>query len=141
MEKFVNIYNDPEDKILVVPNKGEKFVNIYDNSEDKIITVPNKVSKCSLYLKTENALSEYKNSPLRNEVLKNLGIDGTGISQQIFIVVDELPNIPEDINKIYVVPNEKGYSEYIWINNVWEPISSQQQEFIYDEDTYTLTIQ
>ena len=95
MEKFVNIYNDPEEKILV-SNKGEKFVNIYDNSEDKIIAVPNKVSKCSTYLKTANALSEYKNSPLRNEVLKNLGIDGTGISQQIFIVVDELPNIPED---------------------------------------------
>lgn len=118
----------------------EKFINIYEKPEDKIIAVPSKTNKCSPYLKTANALSEYKNSPLRNEVLKNLGIDEIGISQEIFILVDELPNIPEDINKIYVVPNEKGYSEYIWINNVWEPISSQQQEFIYDEDTYTLTI-
>lgn len=119
----------------------EKFINIYEKPEDKIIAVPSKINKCSPYLKTANALSEYKNSPLRNEVLKNLGIDGVGISQEIFILVDELPNIPEDVNKIYVVPNEKGYSEYIWVNNVWEPISSQQQEFIYDEDTYTLTIQ
>lgn len=73
----------------------------------------------------------YKSKPaLPNKLLNPDGsystlneIIGSMIDTNIFILVDELPEIGEE-NKIYVVPNEAGtgFNEYMWNGVQWNSI-------------------
>lgn len=79
-----------------------------------------------------NSVTEYNNRPsLPNKFINPDGsystlneIIASMIDVDIFVPVQELPEIGED-NKIYLVPNGRGtFDEYFWniINNEWDKI-------------------
>lgn len=81
-------------------------------------------------LPTSNAVQEYDNKPaLPNKFLNPDGsystlneIIASMIDVDIFVPVQELPDIGED-NKIYLVPNGKGtFDEYFWNGSAWDKI-------------------
>ena len=91
----------------------------------------------------QNTVPEYdKKQSLPNKWLNPDGSYSTllelisgAIDTEIFVVVEELPEIGEP-NKIYLVPNEKGeLDEFCWVNNEWDPIGMLE----FDLSQYSTT--
>lgn len=73
-----------------------------------------------------NAEAFKKAKSLPNKFLDETGEvkDYAQISLEIFIPVDELPEIGEN-NKIYLIPGEEGtFDEYYWTGNGWEMLGN-----------------
>lgn len=60
------------------------------------------------------------------------------IDTTLFLIVRELPTADIKSNKIYLVPNEDGqgnnvYVEYLYVENVWEKVGEFKPDINYDE--------
>lgn len=60
------------------------------------------------------------------------------IDTKLFLIVSELPTTDIESNKIYLVPNQDGqgnnvYIEYLYVEGVWEKVGEFKPDINYDE--------
>ena len=110
-------YMDGETPIEPTPDIFEQILAAYNDLLIKVNNLSEGVGVPTSGLKGQ-ILAKASNEDFDTEWITN-----AGGSVDLFIIVDELPEVGE-ANKIYLVPNGNEFNEFIFINGSWEQIGT-----------------